>query len=339
MILVLKTHITFEQATSLRKKLEWMNLKCTLTQEHDRYLIAILGGTDSLIDFQQFLNLPYVENVFPFTQKFKLASRDFKKDKTIITIKEQQIGGGVLSVMAGPCSIESEEQIFQTAAAVAKAGATILRGGGFKPRTSPYDFQGLGEEGLKYMHMAAKENGLLCVSEVMDLRDAETLANYVDILQIGARNMQNFSLLKQIGQFNKPILLKRGLSATYSEFLMAAEYILQSGNPHVLLCERGIRTFETYTRNTLDLAAVPVLKELSHLPVIIDPSHGTGIRKLVPPMACAAVAAGCDGLIIEVHPHPERSISDANQTLSIEMFQNLMDRLRKIGPAVDMEVL
>jgi len=313
-------------------------MQCVPSEENGRYTIAIVTGTDDLIDFKQFLSLPYVDAVLPFKQKFKLAGREFKKERTVIDIKGLKIGGGTLAVMAGPCSIESEAQIHTTAALVAKSGANILRGGAFKPRSSPYDFQGLGEEGLRYMRDAARANNLISVSELMDPQEIDLLVEYVDIIQIGARNMQNFSLLKRLGSLKTPIMLKRGLSATYSEFLMAAEYILQGGNSNVMLCERGIRTFETYTRNTLDLAAVPILHELSHLPVIIDPSHGTGIRKVVPPMACAAVAAGADGIMVEVHPEPDKSLSDANQTISPESFEKLMQALRPIGAAVGMRV-
>ena len=279
--------------------------------------------------------MPHVEKVLPFTNKAKLAGKEFKKTRSIIQIKNVAIGGGTLAVMAGPCSIETEQQIHQTAALVAKSGANILRGGAFKPRTSPYDFQGLGELGLKYMQSAAEQNNLVSVSEVMDTQDIDLVANYVDILQVGSRNMQNFSLLKQVGKTGKPILLKRGLSATYNDFLMAAEYILQTGNPNVILCERGIRTFETYARNTLDIAAVPILHELSHLPIIIDPSHGTGIRKMVPPMAYAAVAAGADGIMVEVHPEPEKALSDA---ITPETFDSMMKTLRVIGQAVNIKV-
>lgn len=261
-----------------------------------------------------------------------------KKLRTIISLKNQTIGHGTLTVIAGPCSVESEEQIHETAFHVKKAGATILRGGAFKPRTSPHDFQGLGETGLKYLKSAAEQNNLLCISEVMDTQEIDLVASYVDILQVGSRNMQNFSLLKQVGKSGKPVLLKRGFSATYKEFLLAAEYILQSGNPHVILCERGIRTFESYTRNTLDLAAVPILKELSHLPVIIDPSHGTGLRNLVAPMAKAALACGADGIMIEVHPTPDLSISDARQTISPEAFSDLMITLRQMGKVLNIEV-
>lgn len=307
-----------------------MNLQIVVSEEQGRYHIAIVNGGDEHTDFKQFSVFPSVENVLPFKQKFKLASREYKKARTVIHINDNTIGADVLSIMAGPCSIESEQQIHTTATLVAAAGATILRGGAFKPRTSPYDFQGLGETGLRFMQSAAQKNNLLSVSEVMDTKDIDVVASYVDILQIGARNMQNFSLLKQVGKSGKPVLLKRGLSATYMDFLMAAEYILQTGNPNVILCERGIRTFETYARNTLDIAAVPILHELSHLPVIIDPSHGTGIRSMVVPMAYAAIAAGADGIMVEVHPEPDKSHSDAKQTISPEMFGEMMLVLRRI---------
>jgi len=339
MILVLKENTTKKEVEELLKRLAWMNLQAVSTEENGRYTIAIVSGADEHTDFKQFAVLPHVENVLPFKQKFKLAGREIKKDRTVIHINHHSIGGGTLAVMAGPCSIESKEQIHQTAALVAAAGANILRGGAFKPRTSPYDFQGLGEKGLQFMQSAAKKNNMLSVSEVMDPNDIDLLSQYVDILQIGARNMQNFSLLKQAGKSNKPILLKRGLSATYMDFLMAAEYILQTGNLNVILCERGIRTFETFARNTLDIAAVPILHELSHLPIIVDPSHGTGMRNIVPPMACAAVAAGADGIMVEVHPEPDKSFSDAAQTISPESFKNMMISLRQIGKVVNIKVL
>lgn len=338
MILVLDENATEKDVADLIRRLDWMSLQGVPTQENGRYCIAIVSGSDKFTHFEDFLVLPHVEKVVPFTQKTKLAGREFKKERTVIQIKDVAIGGGVLAVMAGPCSIESEDQIHQTAAIVAAAGANILRGGAFKPRTSPYDFQGLGEPGLRYMQSAAQKNNLLSVSEVMDTKDIDLLAQYVDIIQIGARNMQNFSLLKEVGKAGKPVLLKRGLSATYMDLLMAAEYILQTGNPNVMLCERGIRTFETYARNTLDIAAVPILHELTHLPVIIDPSHGTGIRKMVPPMAYAAVAAGADGIIVEVHPEPDKALSDAAQTIFPETFAQMMKTLRVIGDAVNIKV-
>lgn len=267
-------------------------------------------------------------------EQLKLVKKTEHNHKSIFKIKNCIIGSDKFIVMAGPCSIESRTQIFNIAAAVAKSGATILRGGAFKPRTSPYDFQGLGEIGLKFMREACDHYNLLCVSEVMAVEDLHLVAQYVDILQIGARNMQNFSLLKAAGSLNKPILLKRGLCATYKEFLLAAEYILSHGNSEVILCERGIRTYETYTRNTLDLAAIPILRELTHLPIIVDPSHGVGIRSIVAPMSCAAVAVKADGLIIEVHTDPDQSISDPKQTISTDDFCDLMKSLQKIATAV-----
>jgi 3-deoxy-7-phosphoheptulonate synthase len=264
--------------------------------------------------------------VMPFKDRFKLSSRSFKTSSTIIDLGEVKIGDGSLTIMAGPCSVESEEQTYQTAAVIARYGIKILRGGAFKPRTSPYDFQGLGELGLSYLSKAAKAHHMLCISEIMDTRDIDIMAKHVDILQIGARNMQNFSLLKAVGELQKPVLLKRSMNATYNELLMAAEYILANGNTQVILCERGIRTFEGYTRNTLDISAIPVLKELSHLPIIIDPSHAIGIRKFVPPLAYAAVAAGADGLLIEVHPEPEKALCDGQQSLTPEEFGKVSER-------------
>ena len=338
MIFVIKNGTPKEEIDALMGKLAWMNLQGILTEEQGRYHITIVSGAGAEVDLKQFALFPCVEQVLPSTKKFKLADREAKKERTVIQIGDHTIGGKVFTVMAGPCSIESEEQIHQTAAYVAAAGANVLRGGAFKPRTSPYDFQGLGEKGLQYMQSAAKQYKLLSVSEVMDSQDIDLVASYVDILQIGARNMQNFSFLKKVGKAGKPILLKRGLSATYMDFLMAAEYILQTGNPNVILCERGIRTFETYARNTLDIAAVPILHELSHLPVIIDPSHGTGLRSAVPPMAFAAIAAGAEGIMVEVHPDPDKSISDAQQTISPKAFADMMTVLRRIGEAVNIHV-
>ncbi len=334
MILVLEANTTQKQVDALLAKLAWMSLQGVPREENGRYYIAIVNGADANTDLNQFSTFSCVEKILPLTQKFKLASREFRTERTVIHFKNHSIGGDVLTVMAGPCSIESEEQIQQTAALVAASGANVLRGGAFKPRTSPYDFQGLGETGLRYLQAAAKEHHLLCVSEVMDTQEIDLVANYVDILQIGARNMQNFSLLKQVGKAGKPVLLKRGMSATYMDFLMAAEYILQAGNPNVILCERGIRTFETYARNTLDIAAAPILQELSHLPVVIDPSHGVGLRSVVPPMVYAAIAAGCDGIMVEVHPHPDLALSDSKQTISPQTFAEMMTVAHRIRQAV-----
>lgn len=266
------------------------------------------------------------------------VSRKTKTDDTIVTVNGVRVGGPEIVIIAGPCAVESREQLFQTARSVREGGANILRGGAFKPRSSPYNFQGMGEEGLKLLSIISKETGLPVVTEVMDTRQVELVASYADILQIGSRNMQNFPLLKEAGMCRKPILLKRGMMATIEEFLLAAEYILSQGNDQVILCERGIRTFETSTRNTLDLSAVPMLKRLTHLPVIIDPSHGTGIRWMVPPMAKAAVAVGADGLIMEVHYKPEEALCDGHQSLSLDEFSGLMTDLRKIAQAVGREI-
>jgi 3-deoxy-7-phosphoheptulonate synthase len=267
------------------------------------------------------------------------VSRESRSAPTIVKAGSAEFGGKGFAVIAGPCTVENREQLFETARAVKSLGAVMLRGGAFKPRSSPYNFQGMGEEGLKLLAEARKETGLAVVTEVMDVRQIELISSYADMLQIGSRNMQNYVLLKEIGLSKKPVLLKRGMMATIEEFLLAAEYIVNQGNENVILCERGIRTFETVTRNTLDLSAVPLLKQLSHLPVIVDPSHGTGVRWLVPSMSKAALAAGADGLIIEVHYQPETAICDGQQSLSPEEYSRLMEDLRKIAPAVDRFVL
>ena len=267
------------------------------------------------------------------------VSRKTKSEDTVVSIDGVKVGGSEIVIIAGPCAVESMEQLFETARSVRKSGAHILRGGAFKPRSSPYSFQGMGEEGLKLLYEIRKETGMPVVTEVMDTRQVEMVAQYADMIQIGSRNMQNYPLLKEAGICRKPVLLKRGMMATIDEYLMAAEYILDQGNDQVILCERGIRTFETSTRNTLDLSAVPVLKRLTHLPVIVDPSHGTGVRWMVPPMAKAAVAVGADGLIMEVHYNPEAALCDGYQSLSLEEFDSLMCDLRKIAQAVGREIL
>ena len=267
------------------------------------------------------------------------VSRKTHPDDTIVKVNGILVGGNEIVIIAGPCAVESSEQLFQTARSVRAGGANILRGGAFKPRSSPYSFQGMGEEGLKLLNLVRKETGLPIVTEVMDTRQIELVASYADVLQIGSRNMQNFPLLKEAGMCRKPILLKRGMMSTIEEFLLAAEYILSHGNDQIILCERGIRTFETSTRNTLDLSAVPMLKKLSHLPVIVDPSHGTGIRWMVPPMAKAAIAVGADGLIMEVHFKPEEALCDGSQSLSLDEFDKLVSELEKIAQAVDRKIL
>ncbi|MGA2183139.1 MAG: 3-deoxy-7-phosphoheptulonate synthase [Bryobacteraceae bacterium] len=297
---------------------------------------TVLGGVGPVDEFEpaDFEVLEGVKECHRIVSPYKLASRNFRPAGSTVRVGNVEIGATKIVVMAGPCSVESEEQINRVAEQVAAAGATVLRGGAFKPRTSPYSFQGLGEEGLRLIRAAADRYGLLVVSEVMDLTQIPLVAEYADILQVGARNMQNFNLLRELGDRRKPVLLKRGISATIEELLLSAEYILAGGNYDVILCERGIRTFESYTRNTMDISAIPVVKKLSHLPMIADPSHGTGRRDKVLPMARAAVAAGADGLIIEVHDDPDRALSDGAQSLFPQQFQELMEQLRIIAPAV-----
>ncbi len=321
MILDLDPNLSDAQVEELCERLKRMKFT-PVRQSGNR--VALVQGVGKQVRKEAFLELSGVRKVSNLEQKFKLASREFHPQPTVIECKGKKIGGGQLFAIAGPCSIESKEQIFDCAKAAAASGAFALRGGAFKPRTSPYEFQGMGEEGLKLLRDAGEAYQLITVSEVMEPAQVGLAAGYVDILQVGSRNMQNFSLLKELGKVKNPILLKRGFSATYQDLLMAAEYILAHGNPNVILCERGIRTFETYTRNTLDLNAVCALRELTHLPIVVDPSHGTGIRSFVEPMSLAAVAAGADGLIIEIHPNPDRSLSDAQQTISFEAFAKIM---------------
>jgi len=298
---------------------------------------TVLGGVGGTPDFDvaSFAVLEGVKEAHRIVSPYKLASRSFRPGGTIINIKGVEIGGKHVVVMAGPCSVEGKEQIEKEAAIVAEAGAQVIRGGAFKPRSSPYSFQGMGEEGLAVMRAAADRHGLLVISEVMEISQIPLLVQYSDILQVGARNMQNFNLLRELGKHRTPVLLKRGIAATVEEVLLSAEYILSGGNYDVMLCERGIRTFETYTRNTFDISAIPVLQKLSHLPVIADPSHGTGRRDLVPSMARAAVAAGADGLLMEMHHDPDHAVSDGAQSLFPAQFQDLMKQLRLIAAAVD----
>ena len=298
---------------------------------------TVLGAVGAIVDFdtRNIELLEGVAEVVRISAPYKLASRHFRPEGSVVQLgKGVAVGGEQIVMMAGPCSVESPEQIETVAAFVAKHGAKVLRGGAFKPRTSPYSFQGLGLKGLEMLRTAADAHGLLLVSEVMDLTQIPMVIEYVDVLQVGARNMQNYNLLKEIGKVSKPVLLKRGISATLEELLLSAEYIMMGGNYNVVLCERGIRTFESYTRNTLDISAIPVIKKLSHLPIIVDPSHGTGRRDKVPPMARAAVAAGADGLLIEVHNDPEKALSDGAQSLYPAQFEQLIKELRMIAPAV-----
>ncbi len=334
MIVILKSDVTEEQIQHILKKTENLGLKANISRGVEKTVIGFIGPED-VLRVTPLEIYPGVEQVIPVLAQYKLVSREFKKDNSIVTVGEGiQIGGNQLVVMAGPCSIEDLEKTRSIAGAIKKAGATILRGGAFKPRTSPYEFQGLGEEGLKILSDVGKEFGLATITEVMDPRDIDLVCRYADILQLGARNMQNHSLLKEIGKVKKPVMLKRGISATINEWLMSAEYILANGNYDVILCERGIRTFETATRNTLDINAVALVKKLSHLPIIVDPSHGTGRWELVASGAKAGVAAGCDGLMIEVHENPEEAISDGQQSLLPEKFQSMMDDVKKIAQAV-----
>src|SRR6476469_1755749 len=299
----------------------------------DQTVLGVVGDVAS-IDPREFEVMDGVQEAVRVSEPYKLSSRTFKPDKTVIKVNGCSIGGKDVVVMAGPCTIESEPQLFATAEAVARAGAKVLRGGAYKPRSSPYAFQGMGVEGLKLLHAAGKQFGMATVSEVMEISQIDKMLEYVDILQIGARNMQNFNLLTAVGQTRKPVLLKRGMAATIQEWLLACEYIMAGGNYQVILCERGIRTFDTYLRNTLDLAAIPVVQKLSHLPIIVAPSHATGRRDKVMPMARAAVAAGADGVLIEVHNETEKALCDGPQSLYPEQFVELMDELRIIVPAV-----
>ncbi len=298
-----------------------------------RSVLGAVGGNRSF-DTRLIEVMEGVHEVLRITEPYKLASRTFKPDNTAVSFGDFRVGGDEVIVMAGPCSVETEEQIAACAITVRKAGAKVLRGGAFKPRSSPYSFQGLGEEGLRMMRAAADVEGLKVVSEVMDVSQIELVSRYADILQVGARNMQNYTLLQELGQSRTPILLKRGISATIEEWLLSAEYILAGGNPDVMLCERGIRTFESYTRNTMDISAIPVVQKLSHLPVVADPSHGTGLRDKVAPMSRAALAAGADALIIEVHPNPDHALSDGAQSIFPAQFDRLMAELRIIAPAI-----
>ena len=333
MIIVFKPHATKKQVAHVVEKIKELGLKAMVSQGVERTILGVIGPEDAL-RVQPLEVFPGVEKVLPVLKPYKLVSREFKPEPSVISVGGVKIGGKELVVMAGPCSIESRSMLMHTAKAVKQAGAQVLRGGAFKPRTSPYSFQGLGEEGLKYLKEAGEATGLRVVTELMDVRDIELVEKYADIIQIGARNMQNFELLKEAGQSHKPVLLKRGLSATITEFLLAAEYILSQGNFNVILCERGIRTFEDQTRFTLDLAAVPVIKQLSHLPVVVDPSHATGHWEFVESMAKAAVAAGADGLMIEVHPNPEAALSDGPQSLLPQRFASLMKEIKKVAKVV-----
>ncbi len=332
MIVVMKTGCSQDEIKRVANRIEVVGLKAHISQGIEHTVIGVLGQAfPELRDTLELL--PGVEQVIPVTKPYKLASREFHPQDTIVELNGVTIGGNEIVVMAGPCAIENEEQLFSTARAVKAAGATVLRGGAFKPRTSPYQFRGLGESGLKILAQAGKETQMPIITEVMAPDYVDLVAKYADILQIGARNMQNFVLLDEVGKTKKPVLLKRGLSSNIQEWLLAAEYILAQGNEQVILCERGIRTFESYTRNTMDVSAIPIIEKVSHLPIIADPSHATGKWYLVPPLALAAVAAGADGLLIEVHPNPDLALADGPQSLTFDNFRLLMSQLLPLAEA------
>lgn len=333
MIVILKPDATRAQVDNIIARIEQMGCGVEVSQGEERTVIGIIGNGRRL-EREQIELMEGVERTVPIMRPFKRASRDFHPQDTVVKLNGVSIGGQRLVVMAGPCAVESHDQLLETALAVKEAGAQVLRGGAYKPRTSPYSFQGMGEQGLRLLAEVRRETGLLVVTEVIDPTLVPLVSAYADILQIGARNMQNYALLHAVGEAQKPVLLKRGMMSTIEEMLMAAEYILSHGNGRIMLCERGIRTFETYTRNTMDINAVPLLKQLSHLPVIADPSHATGKWELVEPVSRAAVAAGADGLIIEVHPRPEEAVSDGAQSLKPSRFAALMQGLRPVAEAV-----
>lgn len=339
-IIVLGTEATEENIRHVIKKLESRGLKAHVSQGTERTIIGVIGDTSKVTEEEEdaFRAFSGVENVVRILKPYKLASREFRRENTEIDVRGVLIGGKKIPVMAGPCAVENKTVLTSIAEKVKAGGASFLRGGAYKPRTSPYSFQGLGEEGLRYLAEAREKTGLPIITEIMDPRDLDVIVEFADIIQVGARNMQNFRLLLEVGSANKPVLLKRGLSSTIKEWLMSAEYIMSRGNQQVMLCERGIRTFETATRNTLDLSAVPVLKQLTHLPVVVDPSHGVGKRDFVAPMSKAAIAAGADALIIEVHINPEEAMSDGEQSLKPDSFTRLMKELAPVAAAVGREI-
>ena len=337
MIIVLKSGSTQSDIDYIKEKLGAKGLKVHVSQGEERTIIGAIGD-ERILREAALAAYPAVEKILPILKPFKLASRDFHKEDTRVTVGDAVFGSDDLIVIAGPCSVETKEGLLEVARSVKKSGAKLLRGGAFKPRSSPYAFQGLGEEGLKYLAEARDETGLKIVTELMDPRDSELVDKYADMIQIGARNMSNFNLLKEVGKMRKPVLLKRGLSSTVKEWLMSAEYILDEGNMEVILCERGIRTFETETRNTLDLSCVPLVQSMSHLPIIVDPSHAVGRVDLVATMSMAAVAAGTDGLLLEVHENPEEALCDGPQSLRLDDFASLMKSLRSLAKALGREL-
>lgn len=336
MLIVMNHNATQAEVDAVVKAVQEMGFRAEPIPGSERTAIGVLGN-HGYVDDTNILELPGVQRVIHVSKPYKLVSRDFHPENTIVDVAGVRVGQGERPVMvAGPCAVESEEQIIRTALFVKKAGADMLRGGAFKPRTGPHTFQGLREEGLKLLAKAGKESGLPIVTEIMSPDNVGLVAEYADLLQVGARNMQNFDLLRELGRIRKPILLKRGMSATVEEFLAAAEYILAEGNDQVILCERGIRTYETATRNTLDLSVVPLIKEMSHLPIMVDPSHATGKRSLVPPMTLAALVAGADGVLVEVHPEPEKALSDGPQSLTFPGFEHLMGEVGKVRKYLEM---
>jgi 3-deoxy-7-phosphoheptulonate synthase len=337
MIVVMSVNASTREISDVIARIRSMGYDIHLSEGKERTIIGVIGRGRPL-DREQLALLPGVQDVMPVSHPYKIASREYHPDDTVVPLNGVRVGGPDLGIIAGPCAVESREQIIETAHAVREAGATELRGGAFKPRTSPYAFQGLGEEGLKYLAEAREATGLPVVTEVMDPQLVPLVCQYADVLQVGARNMQNYTLLHAVGESQFPVLLKRGMSSTIEELLMAAEYILSHGNMRVMLCERGIRTFETYTRNTFDINAIPVLKQLSHLPVIADPSHGTGKWEYVEAISLGAIAAGADGLILEVHLDPEQALSDGRQSLKPERFAALVEKLKQLAPVVGRQV-
>lgn len=333
MIIVLKPDVSDEQIQKVAERIKEEGLDVHISRGKFRTIIGVIGD-EEVIASLPLEAWPEVEKVMPVMKPYKLVSLDFKGEPTIVNVRGVSIGGGSFTVMAGPCSVESYEQLLKTAEHVKACGAKVLRGGAYKPRTSPYSFQGLGVEGLKLLKEVSEKTGLPVVTEVMDVRQIDVVAEYADILQIGARNMQNFNLLSEVGKTGKPVLMKRGFSNTIEEFLMAAEYVAREGNDQIILCERGIRTFETSTRNTLDISAIPVLKRLTHLPVVVDPSHAAGRSDIVPELSLAALAAGADGLLIEVHPDPPNALCDGPQSLNFEQFDLMMQELQEVAASL-----
>jgi 3-deoxy-7-phosphoheptulonate synthase len=328
-----RANATTAQIARVEKIVSQLRMRACRSQGDAGTVLAVIGD-DGLLQSRDIGSMPGVDRLEKYSVPYKQASREYQQNKSVVAVGDLKIGGPEVVVMAGPCSVEGREGLFEVASRVKAAGASILRGGAFKPRTSPYSFQGLGREGLELLHSASRETGLAVVTEVMDTRHVELVAQYADILQVGARNVQNFDLLREVGIAGKPVLLKRGLMTTIEEYMLCAEYILREGNSQVILCERGIRTFDHFTRNTLDVCAIPAINSISHLPIIIDPSHGTGDRRFVAPMARAGIAAGADGLMIEVHAHPELAFSDGPQSLTPDLFDQLMSDLQPLAQAV-----